>query len=122
MKIFNLTQHAATTEQVVEGVVDPSPTERAKIVALLTFRSIPTPEEILTRAKILADLVPPGYGAVMIGGAGFLMSSLETAVRMTGRFPRHAFSERVSTETTDPVTGSVVKTSNFRHIGMVAVP
>jgi hypothetical protein len=142
MIILNLTQHAATAEQVNAGVVDLPPDLRAELCALLTFIARPSVAEITARAKSVAALAAAQNlrgtqyveeihesdslhesGApiwVMIGGAPFFMSALERALDDESMRPLYAFSERVSVEKTDDA-GRVVKTNVFKHAGFVEV-
>ena len=128
-RIFNLTQHAPSQEQITAGVQDlPMPEHREELKQLLNFDELPSKEEVAARAARLADLVyeiESGYGeydapraAALIGGAPFLMGPLEAALKARGITPLYAFSRRESVETTDP-DGSVRKTAVFRHIGFV---
>jgi len=139
--IVNMTQHPATPEQLAAGVFDPTPEERAEIVALLTFDTLPEKGEIEERAEELAltalailaarerslshqereRLMERGtvtYFA-MIGGAPYLMPHLENEMVGAGVNPLYAFSTRESVEETLP-DGSVKKTAVFRHKGFVA--
>jgi hypothetical protein len=139
--IVNMTQHPATVEQLAAGVFDPTPEERAEIVALLTFDTLPEKGEIEERAEELAltalailaarfrslskseqeqllDRDGLSYYA-MIGGAPYLMPHLEQEMVGAGVNPLYAFSTRESVEETLP-DGSVKKTAVFRHKGFVA--
>ena len=141
LMILNLTQHPATPEQLAAGVFDPTPEERAEIVALLTFDELPQKGEIEDRAEELAlaalailaarfrslpkseqerllDRDGLSYYA-MIGGAPYLMPHLENEMVGAGVNPLYAFSTRESVEETLP-DGSVKKTAVFRHKGFVA--
>mgnify|MGYP000849113700 FL=1 len=130
--ILNLTQHVITDEQKAQLVVEPRMT-KAKIQKLLTFEEIPTREEIEARAKELARIATSEASMyagdtdnriwitrVMIGGAPYLMSALEKALRESGFTPVYAFSKRESEEIPQP-DGSVRKIAVFRHIGFVEV-
>ena len=117
--IINLTQHAATTEQLAQGVVDCAPEFKETLGGLLTFEGLPSREEIRGKANALAALaVAYGYDAALVGGAPYLMSALESALKAEGVKPLYAFSARESVETTLP-DGKVVKTTVFRHLGFV---
>ena len=138
--ILNLTQHTATPEQQAAGVIDLSEPELSKLRRLLTFETLPTAEEIFRRAKAIArlaeyeaarrlgltdvgghpaaDLTNHGVSA-MIGGAPYLMATLERALRARGIKPLYAFSRRESVEQTMP-DGSVRKMAVFRHLGFVS--
>ena len=116
-KILNLTQHAASAEQVSAGVVEPD--DKAAVQVALTFSSLPTREEIVARAKTLAEIATAaGAPAAMVGGAPYLMGPLEEALRVEGVTPLYAFSRRESVEMTLP-DGSVKKTMVFRHLGFI---
>jgi hypothetical protein len=122
MKILNLTQHAATADQIAAGVFDAAPEVRAQICALLTSDECPKPWDIADRAKALvaiADQHRPLDG-VMIGGAPWLMGALESALRYAGMHPRYFFSRRESVEQTQ-AGGSVKKINVFRHVVWVDV-
>lgn len=115
--MINLTQHTATPEQVTHGVVEPA--DRATLVALLTFDSLPTREEINHRAKEIAKLAAAsGYDQAMIGGAPYLMGALESALYAVNITPFYAFSERKSTEQI-MADGSVKKVNIFVHQGFI---
>lgn len=116
-KIMNLTQHAATAEQVAAGVVEPA--DKVAVQRLLTFVELPTAEDIRERADLLADM-GRGYKAAMIGGAPYLMGALEDALRNLEVKPVYAFSKRESVEKIAE-DGTVQKTSIFRHVGFVEV-
>lgn len=121
MVIINFTQHNATPEQIESGVVDIIPVSQRS--AALTFESIPTAEDIRNRADTIAKMVSEvaeSGDAVMIGGAPFFMSSLETALKSAGFKPVFAFSERKSVDVVKE-DGSVVKTAIFVHKGFVEV-
>lgn len=120
MAILNLTQHAATAEQVAQGVIDLTGNDLATMKALLTFDSLPSAETVHDRAYEVAKLAQVhDVESVMIGGASFFMGALERALQKRGIKPLYAFSERVSVEKI--VSGVVVKTNEFKHIGFVEV-
>lgn len=125
--ILNLTQHAATAEQMAAGVVDMSPVDREMLTCVLTFVDIPTAQETWTKAMGLLTMamrefnalgVPEGERTALIGGALWLMEPLAIALRDCDIKPVYAFSKRESAEKT-AADGSVVKTNVFRHVGFV---
>lgn len=137
--ILNLTQHAATPEQVAEGVTDLPAEQRAALCTLLTFDELPRAAEIEDRAVAIAEMAvlmagdahqnlddevanvagdPVGVRA-MIGGAPYLMSCLEGALIDRDIQPVYAFTRRVVVEQQQP-DGTVKKTAVFRHAGFVA--
>jgi len=118
MKILNLTQHVSTPEQKEAGVVDMDDIDRGTLNLLLTFVEIPTPDRLELKARAIAQLCSTyNIEHAMVGGAPYLMPSLETALYSYGITPMYAFSKRDSAE--DPETGR--KVSVFRHLGFVRV-
>lgn len=129
MIIINLTQHAATADQLAAGVVDLPDTERAALQRALTFDALPTAEDLVERAEYIANLAAlnglggdedddPHPMAAMIGGAPYLMGPLEAALLDAGIEPVYAFSVRETEEQKQP-DGSVRKVAVFRHAGFV---
>jgi len=120
MTIINLTQHAATAEQLAAGVFDvPNEGARRELLMQLTFNDLPEDGEIVERAEALASIAGAfGARAAMIGGAPYLMSTLERELREGGITPLYAFSRRESVEEKLP-DGSVRKVAVFRHLGFV---
>lgn len=117
--ILNLTQHAATPDQVAAGVVDPPPPIAAMIRQRLTFETLPTGLEIQAAAAALAIVAETaGAECAMIGGAPYLMSALEQALTCRGVWPVYAFSRRESVEEL-AADGTVRKVNVFRHAGFV---
>jgi hypothetical protein len=116
-KILNLTQHAATADQLAVGVIEPA--DKKTVQALLTFDELPSPFELKARANHLARIVAlSGCDAAMIGGAPFFMAPLELAFTEGGIKPLYAFSKRETVEEPQK-DGSVKKTQIFRHAGFV---
>ena len=127
--IINLTQHAATAEQVAVGVVDLPAEQREALIDALTFESIPDAEEIRDRAHDIAELAcfnglggddgdDPFPSHAMIGGAFRLMAPLAKELRLRSIEPVFAFSVRETEEKALP-DGSVKKMAVFRHGGFV---
>lgn len=119
--IINLTQHAATADQIAAGVRDLTGTDRDQVIAALNFETLPTAADLADRAGTIA-LVAMLAGATkaMIGGAPYFMAPLESALRSAGITPVYAFSQRESSEDVQP-DGSVRKVNFFRHCGFVEV-
>jgi hypothetical protein len=118
MNILNLTQHKATPEQMMQGVIDLGENDRQQLIFLLTFNECPDVEEIKNRAYSIVRLTHPySFDAVMIGGAGFLMRFLEDDFASIKVNVVHAFTKRVVEEKI--VDGEVVKTSIFKHVDFV---
>lgn len=139
MATMNLTQHAATADQLAAGVFDLPAPARADLQALLTFGDLPDGPEIRARAEQIAGLaalhasaedradddgaLPSGDTGgfalhAMIGGALWLMAPLAAALREHGIEPVFAFSVR-ETEEQKQADGSVRKVAVFRHAGFV---
>ena len=126
MIIINLTQHAATPEQRVAGVVDLQGPAHDVLVRLLTVGTLPTGEEIVARCATIAHLVSgdsrtsKGLTAdrAMIGGAPWMMARLEAALIGVGVRPVYAFAVRESVEEVQQ-DGSVRKIGVFRHAGFI---
>ena len=115
--VINLTQHPATEEQEFDGVFEPQNKEDVR--RLLTFDTIPNKGVLYMRAVQLAEIASEsGAKFAMIGGAPYLMSPLEDALKREGITPLYSFSERESIEETLP-TGEVIKKSVFRHKGFI---
>lgn len=129
--IINLTQHAATPEQIIAGVEDFPAEVRTKLSALLTFNAPPTPHDMRQRAYEIVDLTMENAPyllrfqkrawptAVMLGGAPYFMPTLAKVLYKSGFAPRYSFSARESADAPQE-DGSVVKTTIFRHVGWVA--
>lgn len=140
MKIINLTQHRSTPEQGAEDL-----TLKGECLATSfglrpdQFGYYPTLSDCLTFTQ--DDLNPKNGGTAqgvmrrracllasiacrmeathaMIGGAGFFLPQLESALKERGVTPLHAFSERVSVETIGE-SGAVTKTNVFKHVGFI---
>ena len=139
MATMNLTQHAATADQLAAGVFDLPAAARADLQVLLTFGELPDEQEIRARAEQIAGLaalnasaedradddgaLPAGDAGgfalhAMIGGALWLMAPLATALREQGIEPVFAVSVR-ETEEQKQADGSVRKVAVFRHAGFV---
>lgn len=116
--IINLTQHEMTSEQL-EGFEQVGLSYRDMIKGFLTFENLPTRREIEACAYTLARIaVGQKATHAMIGGAPYLMSTLEHALKYYGVQPLYAFSKRESVEKTMD-DGSIQKVSVFKHAGWV---
>ena len=117
--IINLTQHAATPEQLAVGVFDLPPDVRGRLVKWLTFDTIPCRDELLYAAEGIGLIAfHGGYKRAMIGGAPYLMAPLEQDLKRWGVEVLYAYSRRESVEETLP-DGSVRKVMIFRHAGFI---
>lgn len=118
-KIINLTQHACSSEQADAGVVEPA--DKLAVQMALTFTEMPTTSVISEKANALAETAfESGCKKAMIGGAPYLMSALEKALKDKGITPLYSFSERVSIEVVRE-DGTTQKTSVFKHKGFIEV-
>ena len=116
--IINLTHHELTSEQL-EGFEHVGISYRDMIKGFLTFDNLPTREQITDCAYALARIaIGQKATHAMIGGAPYLMSTLETALKYYGVQPLYAFSQRESVEKTLE-DGSIQKVSVFKHAGWV---
>lgn len=120
--IVNLTQHAASAEQIEAGVIDMVGKDLESLKALLTFQDIPSAAEIDRRAQEITRLAKDAlFGQperkAMIGGALWLMAPLSFYLKAAGINPVFAFSKRESVEKI--IDGKTVKTNVFKHIGFV---
>jgi hypothetical protein len=118
---LNLTQHAATADQIAAGVVDLSEGDRQWLIRTLTFAVPPDMAEMVDRARTVfaiasASLIP--HDRVMLGGAPFFTTVLEVAATLHRETVVYAFSQRETIEQAQP-DGSVRKTQVFRHAGFV---
>ena len=120
--ILNLTQHAASAEQIEAGVIDIVGKDLESLKALLTFKDIPSAAEIDRRAREITRLAKDAlFGQperkAMIGGALWLMAPLSFYRKAAGISPVFAFSKRESVE--EVIDGKTVKTNVFKHVGFV---
>jgi len=116
--MINLTQHEASIQQEEAGVDEPLSVNKSIIKELLTFDRIPSQEDIMNRASLLADIAKrEGATKAMIGGAPFFMGALEKELMRIGIAPYYAFSTRTSQEMTKD--GKITKISVFVHEGFV---
>ena len=136
--LINLTQHTLTKEQfshkgenLVEITFKPyNGTSKGTVdyvKHLLNFTSLPTKEDIISRATALADYAEGLLSQAkndgdrlfaLVGGAPYLMGALETALKERGIQPLYAYSQRESVETINS-DDSVTKTAIFKHIGYI---
>ena len=114
--IYNLTQHQPTPDMVAVGV---GPTIEG-VPALLTVDELPTIEVIEERARAIAASAPEG-ATVLLGGAPWLMSSLERACLHRNQKTIYAFTRRESVEIRLPYQSAVEKRQIFRFVGFVEV-
>lgn len=120
MRLFNLTQHSLTPEQIANNECFRIEATAGDIVSdRLTFNTIPSEEEMTERAVELARLASQhaAEGAI-IGGAGYFMPYLEKELFRLSIVPMYSFSKRESVEKKN-ADGSVIKTSVFKHVGWV---
>lgn len=116
--VLNLTQHAATQDQLDAGVVEPM--NKGAVQEALTFSEIPRRKTIIDNALALAYMaLDSGCNKALIGGAPFLMSALEKALMAVGVEPLYSFSIRSSVEESDD-NGGVKKTAVFKHAGFIS--
>lgn len=120
MNIINLTQHAATEDQLVAGVIDLQGDLKAALVAAITFPPVYDHAELVSRAKRVVGVVRDSQidaGHVMIGGMPSFMPVLQEVLQMSGYHVGYACTDRVSVDVPDG-NGGIRKTSVFKHVGM----
>lgn len=117
-KILNLTQHIATPEQQNDGVFEP--VNKHLVTILLTFHSLPNEQIISDRCNELTEIVKDhNCHYVMIGGAPFLMSTLEKMLISQNIKPLYSFSQRIVNE--NRIGNETQKTSIFKHTGWIEI-
>lgn len=119
--ILNITQHVGTAAQEEMGLIEPSEGDKEAIRSLITFEDLPEIQDIVRRVNSIVDILDNNYNVkyVLIGGAGYLMSTLVAGLKHNGYRPVHSFSKRIVRECIDNDTGKVTKQSLFEHIGWV---
>ena len=119
--ILNLTQHAATPDQIDAGVMEPVPKDKKRIISLLTFESLPSREEVIKVAKALCQIIQKysDVTAVMIDGPGYLLTCLDPMIQLSGIPALYAFSIREYRWNLNPKNGVVKEVVYFRHAGFV---
>lgn len=104
MNIINLTQHSATEDQQLAGVIDLQGALKAALVAAITFPAVYTHEELVSRAKRVVGIVKDSQidaQHVMIGGMPSFMPVLQSVLQEAGYRVGYACTDRV-----------------FKHVGM----
>ncbi len=115
--IGNVSQHVASPEQVLNGVVEPQ--NKEKFNELLTFENLPSTNELDKRAqKIMTLVCEEGWSMIMVGCAPFFASALERAAELKKISMMYSFSNRVSEEKI-LADGSVKKINFFSHKGFI---
>lgn len=125
MKFINLTQHKLTEDQIKDLVsagfdedsiqVYPDPF----VKQTLTFEKLPAMPDIRKAAVILAQYAKAQAATnVMIGGAPYLMRSLEEELAYNGITHHYAYTERKTVEKVNE-DGTVEKTSVFVFAGWI---
>jgi len=118
MAILNLTQHRATSEQLLAGIENVPEKYREELEGLLTFPADYDLTLLIANAWALARLARTlKYDAVMIGGMPALMSHLERELIKADVSVCYARTERVSVDQPQP-DGSTKKVSVFKHAGL----
>jgi len=122
--ILNLTQHNSTPEQIEQLVFEPK--NKRKVQEFLTFNELPTRRDIFLRSAKLVDIVLEEkkeiqFFDVMIGGALFLMSTLEHDLLNNNFTPVYSFSKRITSEIINR-NKEIEKISIFKHIGFISIP
>ena len=136
--IINLTQHEMVKDQyflngeeLIEIKFKPynglGESVHGFVKGCLNFNYKPDKVEIERRALVLSEYAKGLLDQVkgdndklyaLVGGAPYLMSALEAALKERGIQPLYAFSQRESVEKVNP-DGSVTKTAIFKHAGYI---
>lgn len=121
--VINITQHAATKDQMDDleskfkeiALLNP---EGDMFKADLTFANLPSSEELVKRAKKIAnDSFILGASYAIVGGAPYFMAILEKELFRLNIVPLYSFSERISREIEE--NGVVKKINVFKHTGFI---
>ena len=88
--IINATQHKATEDQRLAGVMDLNEKDHKKVCELLTFDEIPSYPEMTDRAYKIIRILDCAFWdtdnkmatSAMIGGAPFFMPVLENILKL----------------------------------------
>jgi hypothetical protein len=124
-KILNLTQHDATPQQIVDGVIDLDDAGKAVVRKLLTFDELPSKAEIDGRAEKLAEYVErlkaERFDAIMLAGAPYLLYRLHSELERLGFKVVYSFSKREKIEKRDATGNIVYSDGKFVHAGFVSV-
>lgn len=120
MKLFNLTQHSLTEDQVQGNeVFRRNAVPNDVVCSRLTFEEIPTYEEMVERAVELTRIVMQhGAEYALIGGAPYFMPILERELYRQNIIPVYAFSKRESKEIKES-DGTIKKITTFKHVGWI---
>lgn len=122
MKVFNLTKHQMTQDQLEAGGVNVPAAQSAN--NLQDFMAVPSDADLKYRAEELVKLAI-GAGAshgdgVMIAGAMYFIPALVQAARDAGLIPTFSFTQRKAVEDKLP-DGSVKLAYVFKHEGWVYI-
>lgn len=128
-RLYNLTQHNATAEQVAMGVIDLDGALKEQLIEAITFTGLPTASDVEVKAsklrKIMLSIMDTDEEACfMVGGAPYLMAQLGNTKRFSVKHFQSriyfAYSDRVSEEVHNP-DGTVTKVNVFKHLGFVPI-
>ena len=120
MNIINLTQHNATEDQQLAGVIDLQGDLKVALVAAITFPATYDHAMLVSHAKRVVGIVKDSQidaQHVMIGGMPSFMPVLQNVLQAAGYHVGYACTDRVSVDVPDD-NGGVRKTSVFKHVGM----
>ena len=122
MKVFNLTKHQMTPDQIAAGGLNVPSAQAA--TELHDFVVMPTAADMQLRASALMSLAQEAGAVagdgVMLAGAMYFIPPLVDAARDAGFVPTLSFTQRVAVE--KPLEdGSVKLEYIFRHEGWMTV-
>ena len=122
MKVFNLTKHQMTQDQLEAGGVNVPAAQSAN--NLQDFMAVPSHEELESRANALMNLASAAGAelgdGVMIAGAMYFIPALVQAARNSGFTPTFSFTQRKAVEDKLP-DGSVKLSYVFKHESWVHI-
>ena len=122
MKVFNLTKHQMTQDQLEAGGVNVPAAQSAN--NLQDFMAVPSHEELESRANALMNLASAAGAelgdGVMIAGAMYFIPALVQAARNSWFTPTFSFTQRKAVEDKLP-DGSVKLSYVFKHESWVHI-
>lgn len=121
MKVFNLTKHSLTPDQISDGGIDVNAAQESNDTL---FTRKPTHDEMKERAtRLVGHAVDAGAKQgdfVLVAGAMYFVNPMIDAAKEVGLKPIASFTQRVATEKTND-DGSVSLAYTFKHEGWIEV-
>jgi len=118
MKILNLTLNSSTKEQIDQGVVDLTESDKKLLIECLTFDHMPTYIQMVDKAEIIEDIVKKyNVDAAMIDCKPFFLPILASCLSFQCQVLYPFYEEEIIEITKED--GRTEKISNCKHIGFV---